>query len=212
MKKSVVIILSILLLSSCSITGPKVMHAPLFKEKGEKQVAVYGNPNSGTEFHYDVAISNKIFLMSDVSLFSYGSAKGLGGSYAMGYYKPLGKNGVFSFYGGNSFSAFGSPLSKKGSQRFFANPYLGGNIGLRTRSFESVFTLRVANHSFWRSGWDNEWAAGVAETAATIRFGGEKVKLHLQAGVYYAFDTQTTGGLILNTGLTYRLFKIAPNS
>jgi hypothetical protein len=209
MKNISIIILSLLLLTSCSITGPKVIHAPLFKEKGENQIAIYGNSNSGAEVHYDASISNKIFLMSDASLFSYGSAKGLGGSFAVGHYKPLGRNGVFSFYGGNSFSVFGSPLSKKGSQRFFANPYLGGNIGLRTRFFESIFTLRLANHSFWRSGWNNEWTAGVAETAATIRFGGEKVKLHLQAGIFYAFDSQTTGGLIINTGITYRLFKKA---
>ena len=197
-----------LTLTSCSVIGPRAIHAPLFDEKGEKHLAVLGSVSTGVEIQFDYAFSNKYFLLTDVSGAKYSNLTCLSGSIGIGRYSKIGNRGKFSIYGGSSFGNFGNSNARYIDRSKFLLPFLGMNLGFKTNFFEPVFTVRLTNNTYIRELGKIALSYGAFESAGTLRFGTEKLKFHAQLGLSYPFDSRDgLATYIINAGLTFRFLK-----
>jgi hypothetical protein len=157
--------LIIILLSSCShyYYVPNTQNVPLFKEKNEYRIlGAYGagDQSKAVEIQMAYSVTDKIGVMTN-----YMSVKGgeyIGKDYgkgnylegAVGYFKPIGRLGVFEIYGG-----FGGGkqhheyynMSDKliGSSNLSSiRIYLQPSFGLSFNAFDIALSTRVCRLSF----------------------------------------------------------------
>ena len=130
-----------LFLSSCShyYYVPDVHNVPLFKEKNEFRISgTYGEGRETKciEIQTAYSVTDKIGIMSDfmsaqggnINSHDYGKGNYFDG--AIGYYKPVGRFGVFEIYGG---------LGRSGQHHEYGNSYYNQSTGYANLSFTKLF-------------------------------------------------------------------------
>ena len=201
------------LLSSCThyYYVANVQNVPLFREKNEFRFS--GTAGNGDESNYielqsAYSISDKIGIMANfmsasggaVSDNSYGKGNYLDG--AIGYYKPIGKSGVFEIYGGLGGSRQHHQYEKNSTADLsFTKLFVQPSFGLTFKPFDIAFSTRICRLAFnstdnnsylynpnnLSSDRRNELNTVVnknhffLEPALTIRAGWKNVKLQFQA-------------------------------
>ena len=201
-------------LSSCWMQGPRTVHAPVFKEKGELHVGGFANVVEGLELQTDYAMSNHLFALADVSGFALRSSNSsnwrTGGAVSggLGLYSTMREKGRFSIYSGFTYGSVGNvPRVSRNSRNAFFLPYIGTNLGFASKHFESILSLRYSGNYFFnrQNSLAKKWAA--IEPVGTLRIGGEKLKFHAQLGLSYPLVNTGEPVFISSIGMTYR-FKL----
>ena len=160
------------LLCSCShyYYVSNVQNVPLFREKNEYRISgIYavGDETTCAEVQAAYSVTGKIGIMADfmtakggkVSDNNWGKGNYFDG--AIGYYKPLGKSGVFEIYGGlggstqhheytilnfNGGTIYNSYGGK--SDLSFLKAFVQPSIGLTYKSFDIAVSTRISRISF----------------------------------------------------------------
>ena len=160
------------MLSSCThyYYVPNIQNVPLFREKNEYRISGsygFGDESSCAEIQAAYSVTGKIGVMADfmtakggkVSDNNWGKGSYFGG--AIGYYKPLGKYGVFEIYGGLAgssqhhvytilnynggtiYNSFGGT-----SDLSFLKVFVQPSIGLTSKTFDIAISTRISRVSF----------------------------------------------------------------
>ena len=213
----------VILLSGCShyYYVPNVQNVPLFQEKNQYRfsgIVGVGDESTCIELQSAYSISNQIGVMANFMHASDKRSSGdnssvnnsATGNYfegALGYYKPLGKSGVFEVYGGLGMGGqhhrYASYFSESGSTdygssdlflaKFFVQPSLGltydfFDLAFSTRLY-SVNYLSVRDHTFGDSYISENLSALSSkshfflEPALTLRGGWKSVKVQFQLSI-----------------------------
>jgi predicted porin len=199
-------ILVALLLSSCThyYYVANVHNVPLFKEKNEYRISGSlgsGDESTCIEVQAAYSVTDKIGIMAnymsakggDVTSHNYGSGNYIDG--AVGYYKPVGRFGVFETYGGlgliNQRHEYSSGSSDLSSLKFYIQPSFGFtskffDIAVSTRFSALTFNIKSNNISgnYELSNELNSLSTNVRyyfEPAITLRAGWQYTKLQFQA-------------------------------
>lgn len=196
-----------LVFASCQSTGPRGIHVPLFKEKGELQATANINPSIGAEAQLDYAIGKRSFLFSDVSyslpkLSSSSEGAAFFGSFGGGGYHSFGKRGVFSYYLGGT---YGTGRTSVGAPKYdIYRPHIGVNVGWRRPKFENAFSLR--------SGMmlTSYGTFVTVDPAWTMRAGGERWKFQTQMG-FRIVTTSTAIQPNVSVGMVYKIPLLGNN-
>ncbi len=171
--KSIILFLAGLLSSCCSphyYYIPNVQNVPLFKEKNEYRASVevgVGSYFSNKEVQAAYSITDKIAIMANFMSFkNVNNGNVANGKYfdaAVGYYKPLGKSGVFEVYGGfgtgnlhdqynpyNVYDTTGLILQSYNqiSSLSFTKIFLQPSIGLTFKGFDIALSTRICGLYF----------------------------------------------------------------
>lgn len=191
---------------------PNVHNVSLFREKNEYRLCVAtsgGEEISSTEIQAASSITGNIAVMTNVML-AKGGEKGYGdwgkGKYAdvaAGYYKPLGRSGVFEVYGGFGASSQQHQYSNNQyagrSDLSFTKLFIQPSIGATSNVVDIAFSTRFCNLSFHRVNnqiiehhdeYEYYYLDKIArnkhsfliEPALTLRGGWKYVKVQLQMG------------------------------
>jgi hypothetical protein len=209
MKKIFFYAFALCALSSCTHNYymPASHNVPLFKEKNVFRAS--GSQGGGaktgtTEVQAAYAVTNQLAVMSTVMRAKGGVKEddnwGEGHYYdaAVGYYKPLGKNGVFELFGGfgrghqhHEYSPF--EYSNLSFNKVFIQP----SIGITTNTFDVAFTPSFSRLFFYDIASqintdDSDFEALMKisdsrmsilyEPSVTIRGGWKYLKVQLQMG------------------------------
>lgn len=160
------------LLSSCShyYYVPNVQNVPLFREKNEYRISGsygFGDESSCAEVQAAYSVSDKIGIMTDFMSAKGGTVsdnnwgKGYYFDGAIGYYKPLGRSGVFEIYGGagggNQHHQYvvsnysnGTVTNSSGgtSDLAFMKIFVQPSLGLTYKIFDIAVSTRISRLSF----------------------------------------------------------------
>lgn len=188
-----------------------IQDVPLFKEKNEFRIsgsAGSGDESTSIEVQTAYAVTDKIGIMAD-----YMSAKGGdptshnygSGNYyegAVGYYRPVGRFGVFETYGGlgfsnqhheysNYYSNLNTGTSDLSSLKFYIQPSFGFttkffDIAVSTRFSALTFNIKTNNVPGDNNLYNelNGLSTQIhpyLEPAITIRAGWQYTKVQIQA-------------------------------
>lgn len=207
------------MLCSCShyYYVPNVQNVPLFREKNEYRISgIYagGNETTCAEVQAAYSVTGKIGIMADFMTAKGGNVSennwGKGNYFegAIGYYKPLGKSGVFEIYGGLGGSTQhheytilnyngGAISNSYGGEAdlSFLKAFVQPSIGLTSKTFDIAVSTRISRVSFTNidnSIYENpdlytrvntlsDKSHLFFEPCATVRGGWKYVKVQLQA-------------------------------
>jgi hypothetical protein len=190
---------------------PNVQNVPLFKEKNEYRFSgTYGEGDESTcvEVQAAYSVTDKIGVMTDfmsarggtVSSKNYGKGNYLDG--AIGYYKPIGRFGVFEIYGGlggsNQQHEYTSAYYNQyngTSDLSFIKLYIQPSFGLTFNVFDIALSTRICrlsfnniyNNIYGNTNLYNELNTIAnknhlfLEPAITLRGGWKNVKVQFQA-------------------------------
>ena len=212
MKKNKLIVSNTLLsigfiyLSSCAPTYiPNAINAPLMKNAGEVNAAVYAGTN-GVDGQASVAIINHLGVMAD---YSYGNRTNTGTDSTgfrnheffeggIGYFlAPLSKTTCFEVWGGYGEGNSAAKADKSGLyvkkndivSGNYSRYFLQVDYGLRTKKFEIGFAARYSyvNFSSYRNSNSITTYHGLDESyvqpTGFIRVGGKHIKFTTQMGL-----------------------------
>jgi hypothetical protein len=188
-----------------------IQDVPLFKEKNEFRIsgsAGSGDESTSIEVQTAYAVTDKIGIMADYmsakggdpTSHNYGSGNFYEG--AVGYYRPVGRFGVFETYGGlgfsnqhheysNYYSNLITGTSDLSSLKFYIQPSFGFttkffDIAVSTRFSALTFNIKTNNVSgdnnlFNELNGLSTQIHPYIEPAITIRAGWQYTKVQIQA-------------------------------
>ena len=194
------------LLCSCShyYYVANIQNVPLFREKNEVHLSggyAVGDESQSIEVQSAYSLSKQIGIMANymhawggnVSEKDYGRGYYIDG--AIGYFKPVGKYGVFEIYGG--FGGSGQHhefTSGSYADLSFVNLFIQPSFGFTFDWFDAAVSLRICNISYtdiknFAAGSDDyaeinalkDKGHPFAEPAFTLRAGWKNIKLQFQA-------------------------------
>ena len=206
-------ILCAILMNSCThyYYVANIQDVPLFKEKNEFRIsgsAGSGDESTSIEVQTAYSVTDKIGIMADymsakggdAGSHNYGSGNYFEG--AVGYFKPVGRFGVFETYGGlgfsnqhHEYSGYYSNLntgtSDLSSLKFYIQPSFGFttkffDIAVSTRFSALTFDIKtnnvaVDNYLFNELNGLSTQIHPYIEPAITIRAGWQYTKVQIQA-------------------------------
>jgi hypothetical protein len=203
-------------------------NVPLFKEKDEFRASISfgkGDETSTVDMQAAYAISDKFALMTNYMLAwgeggyidSLDMGKGQYIDAAFGYFKPIGKHGVFEIFQGLGSSQQHHEYFFEGtSDLSFTKVFIQPSIGLTYNAIDVAFTSGFSNINFYKVNNQitnpngSEYAsvdlisknknAFLFEPSLTLRGGKNRVKLQVQAG----FSQNLS-----NTNLAFETFKLS---
>ncbi len=198
MKKALILLLIIPLFFSCTsfIYYPNGANAPLFKEKGETQLAL-GVKDLGGDIRSAYALNNWFAVqvnanLLDVTGTEFGIAHNSGQYYcegAIGFYKPLSERFVFEGYLG---SGLGTAFSRKTETDYlrttnYHKVYAQLDIGFRSKYFNIGLAVREAFVNAYRTKVNgsitgDQYIDTFFEPILFLALGPEKFKINAQAG------------------------------
>jgi hypothetical protein len=206
-------ILVALLVSSCThyYYVANVHNVPLFREKNEYRISGSlgsGDESTCIEVQAAYSVTDKIGIIAnymsakggDVTSHNYGSGNYIDG--AVGYYKPVGRFGVFETYGGlglinqrHEYSSFYNNQNNGSSDLSSLKFYIQPSFGFTSKFFDIAVSTRISaltfniksNNVFGNSELSNELnnlstqIHCFFEPAITLRAGWQYTKLQFQA-------------------------------
>ncbi len=208
---------------------PSAHNVPLLKEKNECRAS--GSVGMGLAGAFGATASNEVQaayavtnhigvfanFMSAIQEPDNGFAKESYLDAAIGYYTPIGRFGVFEFYGGmgssrqhhgyDTYDLYGNFIHTDKVRISYVKPFFQPSIGFASNVFDIAFSARVSE-LFFKIGkadtvngfkqyhdLDREFASrdirymySFIEPAITLRAGWKYVKLQLQAQYSYSLD------------------------
>ncbi len=233
MKTLTIILLNLLILSSCSVYIPNGVNAPMFSKKGEAQIG--GNVGSGLNLqaasaftdHFAI-IANGYFNKSTTTINNDDTREGNGKLFeaGLGYYNKS-KNGMaFETFVGGGFGNLKidkNVVSTKSNKTFETSAtklFIQPTLGYSTKHFEFGFTPRWCMLNFAKPKTtysaaelksdkfvdidQTNWM--FIEPTFTIRGGGQKFKAQLQFGRSFKLNKEDLGysAGILNLGIVFK--------
>jgi len=213
---SATLILSISLTSCTHYYYVQNAHnVPLFREEGEYRLSASsggGDESNCTEIQTAYSVNNHMALMAnfmtakDGDNIQYSWAKGKYYDGAVGYYSPLGGNGVFEVYGGvgtcNQHHQYGGDIPDGTSDLTFTKYFVQPSIGLTFKGFDIALSARISKlyynkivanpipTNYYNPNIDPEFkeldtiaqnrSSLLFEPAITIRGGWKYVKVQMQ--------------------------------
>jgi hypothetical protein len=210
MKKSVIAFLIIILFGfvSCGPYGSRAFHVAQLDEKGDFQAGGYISPATGLELQADYAWGDRFYSPADFSysIIQSGDNGFRSNAYSLGlgYYKRMRGAGRFDVYITPMYGNYGNTGSDNKSH--FFSQAIGSDLGWRFKHFEAAFSMKVENFSFFDDNWNFDGKATTLGSGMTMRFGGERLKFHMQIGLSYPVSgTVDVFPYVMNLGINYRL-------
>lgn len=211
----------VIYLNSCApLYVPNVVNTPMLSQKDDLNAAInFGF--SGTDIQSAYAVTDNIGIMVNGSFMNQVSDSSINyhrhifAEVGLGYFKPLGRFGLFEVYGGYGLGRINSYQSSAGFSsyadtyvnRFFIQPA----IGFKSDYFELSFAPRTVR-AFVTQGNVNKTGFFI-EPTILLKAGAPMIKFITQFGLSYMINESSTSFLyqpfIFSFGLQYSLRNVA---